>query len=1088
MATAKAAGKRKTQKTQQKPFRDKLILNQWLLSLFEVTTVEDIAVALRDDCDEGLDADNVHHFHRALVRQFPGLQELPPAILLEYDLNIVHHTLRLNERRVVHGLEPVKWKYFQYLMLLFTEIYLDRYFSDPDALRRQLNGCVEAWNQTNVEIDQVSKIPLDVPASQSLNKVSLWSATASGKTLVMHANILQFRHYLEKHKRSHELNRVILLTPNEDLSRQHLAELDAAGIDAELFSKNAAGLFSGNAVEIIDINKLKDETGEKTVAVDAFEGNNLVLVDEGHRGASGGGAGTWMRFRNQLCESGFSFEYSATFEQAVKGQKQLADLYSKNVIFDYSYRFFHGDGFGKDYEILNLEDDVQAEHMDEYLTACVLAFFQQQKLFRENEVQLRLFNVERPLWVFVGSSVNAVRTAGKRQVSDVAEVVAFLNRFVSERETFTAHIHAVLNKGLINSAGEDLFAGKFTALLASGQSSTEVFDDVITTLFNAPAGGTLHLENLKGATGEIALRVGDNDPFGVINVGDDSKLLKLCEAIGLDVSERQFSGSLFHSINTHRSSINLLIGSKKFTEGWSSWRVSTMGLLNVGRGEGSQIIQLFGRGVRLKGYQTSLKRSSAMELPFGVGRPLGADELETLNVFGVRADYMAQFREYLREEGVNRTDERHELSLPVIPGLGRKLLTIRLKKSINGVDTSRVDPFKALAPMPTLTKPDAKRDKSLDYLQKNKVVLNWYPKIQALSGKDGSVEPESSLNSTQLSAQHIAFLDVDQLFMDVQQFKAERGWHTLSIPAESIGDLLKDQSWYSLLIPAQELEFTSFEKVRLWQDIARSLLRKYTERYYAFRRKEWEQRHLEYAVLDGSDPNLVGAKDETTDGFYRVLIEESRNDVILKLQELKGIIESGKLRDWEFRGIKAVMFQRHLYQPLLHLDAKAKRSVTVIPTPINAGEHDFVEDLRRFHDTSPALLAGAELYLLRNLSRGRGVGFFEAGNFHPDFILWVLRDSVQHIVFVDPKGVRNIGLQDPKIRFHATIKQIENRLGDDDVFLDSYIVSNTPSHEMEKLWGVDKAEMLSHNIVFQREDKDSYIETLLSGTAASSAV
>ncbi len=44
--------------------------------------------------------------------------------------------------------------------------------------------------------------------------------------------------------------------------------------------------------------------------------------------------------------------------------------------------------------------------------------------------------------------------------------------------------------------------------------------------------GALHVENLKGATGEIALRVGDNDPFGVINVGDDAKLVKLCEDNG----------------------------------------------------------------------------------------------------------------------------------------------------------------------------------------------------------------------------------------------------------------------------------------------------------------------------------------------------------------------------------------------------------------------------------------------------------------------------------------------------------------------------------------------------------------------------
>ena len=65
--------------------------------------------------------------------------------------------------------------------------------------------------------------------------------------------------------------------------------------------------------------------------------------------------------------------------------------------------------------------------------------------------------------------------------------------------------------------------------------------------------------------------------------------------------EREFSGSLFHEINKPHSTVNLLIGSKKFTEGWNSWRVSTMGLMNVGKTEGSQIIQLFGRGVRLKG-------------------------------------------------------------------------------------------------------------------------------------------------------------------------------------------------------------------------------------------------------------------------------------------------------------------------------------------------------------------------------------------------------------------------------------------------------------------------------------------------------
>ena len=42
----------------------------------------------------------------------------------------------------------------------------------------------------------------------------------------MHANILQYQFYLEKHGRRRELNRIILLTPNEGLSQQHLREFE----------------------------------------------------------------------------------------------------------------------------------------------------------------------------------------------------------------------------------------------------------------------------------------------------------------------------------------------------------------------------------------------------------------------------------------------------------------------------------------------------------------------------------------------------------------------------------------------------------------------------------------------------------------------------------------------------------------------------------------------------------------------------------------------------------------------------------------------------------------------------------------------
>jgi hypothetical protein len=312
----------------------------------------------------------------------------------------------------------------------------------------------------------------------------------------------------------------------------------------------------------------------------------------------------------------------------------------------------------------------------------------------------------------------------------------------------------------VTGGGKNLFAGRFAYLNTVGLSATQIFDETLDILFNAAGGGALHVQNLKGANGEIGLRVGDNDPFGVINVGDDAKLVQLCEKEGIPADDREFAGSLFHEINTPKSTVNLLIGSKKFTEGWNSWRVSTMGLMNVGQTEGSQIIQLFGRGVRLKGYGSSLKRSGKTQLPDEMTRPKHIGVLETLSIFGIRADYMAQFRDFLEEEGLPVNDDRIEFLLPIIKNLGtQKLKTIRLKNTINGVSTEFGDAFRRLGPIPTLSAPDPAKEEATAYLQKNQVVLNWYPKIQALkSGGVAGGDVEVAPNQAQFAAKHIAFL------------------------------------------------------------------------------------------------------------------------------------------------------------------------------------------------------------------------------------------------------------------------------------------------------------------------------------------
>jgi hypothetical protein len=136
------------------------------------------------------------------------------------------------------------------------------------------------------------------------------------------------------------------------------------------------------------------------------------------------------------------------------------------------------------------------------------------------------------------------KTLASRDASDIIEILRFMSRYVSDRAGSIQRIERVLNQGLVTAAGKNLFAGRFAYLNTTGLSAAHVFDETLAVLFNAAGGGALHVENLKGATGEIALRVGDNEPFGVINVGDDAKPVKLCEDSGIPTDDREFAGSL----------------------------------------------------------------------------------------------------------------------------------------------------------------------------------------------------------------------------------------------------------------------------------------------------------------------------------------------------------------------------------------------------------------------------------------------------------------------------------------------------------------------------------------------------------------
>ena len=1087
-----ARTRKSTIKTHQ--FRDKLLLNQWLMSLFGIDPLREgakkrpfhkLAEPIRDPRLEDLDKDNLHHFFHHLTESplfsYAGVDTHLPQLsreqLLAYEENIVRHTQAINAKR--H--RPVVWKYYQWLSLLFVEIYLDRYFSDREALLRALNEYVRRFNSRWPEYAD-----MDYFNEEELNKLSLQNATGSGKTLLMHVNYLQYKHYSKKYGKEKDLSRAVLISPNERLSEQHIAEFSESNIVASAFTKDKGGmsdLFSQEQgltrVDVLEITKLGDKEGPNTIATRSLGDHNLLLVDEGHRGLSGKNAkadeNAWFKNRAMLCEKGFTFEYSATFDQAVSGTGHEDD-YAKTVVFDYSYRWFYEDGFGKDYQILNLPESFD-ETRAVYLTACLLKFYQQLGIYEDESQSLHPFNIEKPLWVFVGSTVTGGKLGKDEQIvaTDVAQIIAFIADFLSSKDKACKRMEEILtgngqDTGLLDSNGVDIFDGSFTWLaktINAGLSYDDLYKNILKRLFNTNTGGHLALDRVKGESGEIALRVGTSEtPFGLINVGDAKALADHIEdvakqgGLSLSVEDSDFSEATFDTVKDSSSPVNLLIGSKKFVEGWDCWRVSTLGLMHVGKSEGAQIIQLFGRGVRLKGHCWSLKRSGHS---YASRIPQYIEELETLNVFGVEADFMEKFRQFLADEGLPGNERRRVFTIPlnVTYDFGKKLQIIRPKRK---ADDGKEYDFKKDAPVPSL-------GQLTEYLQLPPVVSDWYPRIQSIHSKKTAEAIKK--DDVKLADRHVSLLDMDELYFELEQFKHERSWYNLNIDKAGIQKLLADKTWYTLFLPAARLEPAGFDDVSLLQQVAAELLKRFCDHYYNYCKRSFIEPRLELRELTPEDDNIP------QEDVYQLIVDGSEEQVILAIKTLKKELEENKPSLCRPGELQACRFGVHLFQPLFHVRKGGK--ITVLPIALNESEFQFVTDLKKWveTETNAAELQkdGVELFLLRNLSRGKGVGFFEAGNFHPDFILWMIVDGKQYVTFIEPHGLLHEGPASEKVQFHKRIKDIENRFANPDVILNSFILSWTKYLQLR--WGSSQSEMEANHVLFMTDTRDGwYIDKL----------
>jgi hypothetical protein len=234
---------------------------------------------------------------------------------------------------------------------------------------------------------------------------------------------------------------------------------------------------------------------------------------------------------------------------------------------------------------------------------------------------------------------------------------------------------------------------------------------------------------------------------------------------------------------------------------------------------------------------------------------------------------------------------------------------------------------------------------------------------------------------------------------------------------------------------------------------------------------------LEVKDVDEADPSIIDSYTiETTD------FAQTADDIKVIagfVDDLKQAVKENPLAEWSKSWWRTVPFPGHLYQPVFYVGKNAQ--IRMSPVALDKSEATFVEDLAgwcREHAD------GQEVYLLRNQAV-TGLGFFQASNFFPDFLLWVHGGDVEHLAFVDPKGLHHFNTGDPKVQFATRdIPRLQEVIARQcsDLLLHAFIVSNTPFASLG--WSDTDGQTLSQDqvealgIVFQ-DQAGGYVDKIM---------
>ena len=314
----------------------------------------------------------------------------------------------------------------------------------------------------------------------------------------------------------------------------------------------------------------------------------------------------------------------------------------------------------------------------------------------------------------------------------------------------------------------------------------------------------------------------------------------------------------------------------------------------------------------------------------------------------------------------------------------------------------------------------------------------------------------------------LKLINWEWIYLQLLEYKQEKGFHNLVFDTDVLKKILDpNEGLYQLFVTdTSVVDPQTLANLERLEELVLTILRKYIAKFYRLAQQRVNTEKMTWDTLKKDDPNL-------NFGEWKIRFRNEDAELIQQMKEygekMKQIAESGVAYNSSATPFPEVYIENHLYQPLLHKN----NLLQITPPALIKSEQDFVKDLRGYLEKHlRTSLTSKQVFLLRNQSRGKGVGFYQNEGFYPDFILWILDDQKQRIVFVEPHGMvyEAINNYNDKISLYKRLGELSEKqhFQDKSVHMDSYIVSTTDFPTLRRKYGKDKQYFEALHILFRR--------------------